>query len=126
MVQVTQENGRVTFEIKGLHKLWALKDSIEVNRDNILDVHQHFASINGWRGWRVPGTHIPYIITAGTYYKRGEKHFWDVMNWDNTIVVELKNEAFDKLIVEVESAATIIKMLKCHASSTSNSAHAIF
>jgi hypothetical protein len=112
MVQVSQKEGKVIFEVQGLHKLWALKDSIEVNQENILDVHQQFASINGWRGWRVPGTHIPYVITAGTYFKRGEKHFWDVMNWDNTIVVELKNESYDKLIVEVASAAATIKMLK--------------
>jgi hypothetical protein len=112
MVAVTRQDGMIVFEVEGLHKLWAVKDKIKVNPENILDVHQQFAGINGWRGWRIPGTHIPYVITAGTYFKRGEKHFWDVMNWDNTIVVELKNEDYTKLIIEVHSASAVIKMLK--------------
>ena len=40
----------------------------------------------------MPGTNIPGVLTAGTFYQHGKRVFWDVHNPDNTVVIELKDE----------------------------------
>jgi hypothetical protein len=111
MVNITKENGYFIFEVKGMHKLWALKNEIKIPVQHIKIVHQDFDSIGGWKGWRIPGTHIPSIITAGTFYLHGDKIFWDVMNESNSIIVELEHEDYKQLIIEVEDPAYAIKLL---------------
>ncbi len=50
-----------------------------------------------WRGWRIPGVHL-----AGV-------RFFDVHGHrDKTIVIRLKDEAYDRLIVEVQEPAEIV------------------
>ncbi len=68
-------------------------------------------SIKGWHGWRAPGTFIPSIITAGTFYKDGNKIFWDVSNIENCIIVDLKDEDYKHLIIEVEDPKSTIDFL---------------
>lgn len=50
-----------------------------------------------WRGWRIPGVHL-----AGV-------RFFDVHGHrDKTIVIRLKDKAYDRLIVEVQEPAEIV------------------
>jgi hypothetical protein len=50
-----------------------------------------------WRGWRIPGVHLPGV------------RFYDVHGHrDKTIVIRLRDETYDRLIVEVEDPAEAI------------------
>jgi hypothetical protein len=49
----------------------------------------------------MPGTNNLGVLTAGTFYQHGKRVFWDVHNPDNTVVIELKDERYNELIVEV-------------------------
>jgi hypothetical protein len=50
-----------------------------------------------WRGWRLPGVHMSGV------------RFYDVHGHrDKTIVIHLKDETYDRLIVEVEEPAEIV------------------
>jgi len=111
MVTINKQNNDFIFEVKGLHKIWALKRQLTIPADHITRVHQNTDSVRGWKGWRIPGTSIPGIITAGTYYKNGDKIFWDVCNMNKSIVVELKDENYTKLVIEVENPEDAIKEL---------------
>ena len=108
--RIKKENNFV-FNVNGLHKLWAFKSQLTIPVDNIINAHQDLESIKGWQGWRMPGIWIPYIITAGTFYKNGDKIFWDVVNVENCIIVELKDEDYKRLIIEVENPLDAIKVL---------------
>ena len=60
----------------------------------------------------MPGTNIPGVLTAGTFYQHGKRVFWNVHNPDNTIIIELKDERYNELIVEVadpQAAAEFVK-----------------
>jgi hypothetical protein len=111
MVNVILQNEQVIFEIKGLHRFWAMKDRIKVSRKNILDIYQDKSEITFWKGFRAPGTEIPGIIAAGTFYKNG-RNFWDVVNKKNTIIIELKDERYKKLYIEVDNPDETIRLLK--------------
>lgn len=112
MVKVTVKDEQVVFDVVGLHKLLSFKDRIVVPRKHIAKVHANHEAFPWWKkGWRIPGTHIPFVITAGTYYYRGTKNFWDVVKERNAIVVELKNEKYNNLIVEVENPKETLALL---------------
>jgi len=50
-----------------------------------------------WRGWRIPHVHVPGV------------RFYDVHGRaEKTIVIHLKDETYDRLIVEVQNPAEIV------------------
>ncbi len=112
MVQITKNEYEFVFEIKGIHKIWAFRSKIKVLKEDVINAyHKQNKTISGL-GWKMPGTYIPGLITAGTFIKNGECNFWDVCNSKNAIVVELKNSSFKKLIIEVKNPTESINLLK--------------
>jgi hypothetical protein len=65
-----------------------------------------------WKGFRLPGTHIPGVITAGTFHKRGKRIFWDVKNPEKAIVVDLADERYEQVIVEVTDPAAEVQKIQ--------------
>jgi hypothetical protein len=50
-------------EIRGWSKLWALKKHLRVPLSEIRAVRRDPQAAKGWwKGWRMPGTHIPGIV----------------------------------------------------------------
>ena len=50
-----------------------------------------------WRGWRIPGVHLPGV------------RFYDVHGHrDKTIVIHLKDENYDRLVVEVQDPVEVV------------------
>ena len=112
MVSISKEEGDFHFEVEGLHKLWALKSQLKIPINNVIRAYQDRESLNGWwKGIRMPGTHVPGIITAGTFYQSGEKIFWDVVNKDNAIIIDLEDESYKKLIIEVKNPLETIDFI---------------
>lgn len=112
MVTIKKEDGNFIFDVKGLHKIWAFKSQITVPADSIVSVHQNEDVFSFWKGLKMPGTSIPYVITAGTYFKGDKKIFWDVVHEKNCIVVELKDTSYNQLIIEVENPEEALKQLQ--------------
>lgn len=113
MVELRVEGEVLAVEVKGWHRLLALRRRIEVPVAAVRAVRRLPAdAIDGWwKGWRVPGTHLPGVIIAGTYYKDGEKHFWDVRHADHGVEIVLQGELFDRLYVEVADPDAAIAAL---------------
>jgi hypothetical protein len=63
------------FDILGSHKFWLSK--LDYKR-KIIHAYQS-RRVYFWIGWKIPGTQVPWVITAGTYIKR-KAQFWDVCN----------------------------------------------
>jgi hypothetical protein len=113
MVEIHVDGDRIRFEVRGLHKLWAFKRSIEVPREAVRAVRRvpPDATHGFWKGWRIPGTHLPGVIVAGTYYKDGERHFWDVSNAERALEIELEGTRYDRLFVEVADPEAALRTL---------------
>ncbi|MDI1304542.1 MAG: hypothetical protein PSX42_06825 [bacterium] len=110
MVSVTVNGDTFIFEIKGFHKIWAMQSKITISKENIIRAYQNKNEFTFWKGFRMPGTEIPGIITAGTFYKKG-RNFWDVMNKKNALIVELKDNYYKKLIIEVANPEETMRLL---------------
>ncbi len=120
MVELAVSEGKLLVNVRGADKVWALKSSLEIPLEHITEVRMDPTVAKGWwHGLRCPGTRVPGVITAGTYYTRHQKTFWDVHNPDRAIVIELRDESYDRLVVEVadpESAVALIGMYREMAS----------
>jgi hypothetical protein len=111
MVTIQKIDNNFLFEVKGMHKLWAFKSEIKIPFEHVLKAYQDTEIVKGKKGFRFPGTSIPGIINAGTFLNNGETNFWDVSNPDNAIVIDLKDEEYHQIIVEVENPAAVIDLL---------------
>ena len=111
MTDVRIEGDTLVIEPMGWHKLLSLKNTIRVPLSHVTSFRaEPETRLTGWVGWRVPGTYLPGVIIAGSYYNQGWT-FWDVRNPRNTIVIELSSEKYKKIIVDVSDPDTVLKAL---------------
>jgi cytochrome c-type biogenesis protein CcmH/NrfG len=102
VVEIEVTGGVITFRVLGLHKLWALRSSVRVPLRSIVEAQLGEAVARElWKGWRLPGTAFPGVITAGSYLKSGEWTFWDVVHPAKSLLVTLRDHRYARLVVEV-------------------------
>lgn len=113
MVDLSLAEGKLTLHVRGADKLWALKSSLEIPLVHIVRVQADPEIARGWyHGLRMPGTSIPGVITAGTFYQDGKRVFWDVHHPDKTIVIDLHDEQYNQLIVEVADPQSAVQLIQ--------------
>lgn len=113
MVRISIDGDRVRFDVQGWDKLWAFKSQLEIPLEHITAVRADPEPARGWwHGLRVPGTQIPGVLTAGTFYQSDGAVFYDVHDPENTIVFDLDHEHYKRLIVEVENPGMTVSMVQ--------------
>ena len=113
MVELSIEQGNLTLHVKGADKLWAFKSSLQIPLAHVAGVRADAQAARGWwHGIRLPGTNLPGVITAGTFYQDGKRVFWDVHNPDKTIIIDLHDERYNQLIVEVADPSAAVNLIQ--------------
>lgn len=112
MTEISIADGNLVFEVEGWDKLWSLRSRLTIPIPHVVRVYADpEIAKNWWLGVRVGGTHVPGVIAAGTFYRQHNWVFWDVHHPEKAVVVELRDEHYARLIVEVEDpAATVAKI----------------
>lgn len=84
--------------------IWALRTSFGVPLAQIRGATED----NGFRGsalgLRIPGTHVPGLITAGTFIKSGDRQFVYTTRSAQTVVIELAGNKWTRLVIGVPDA----------------------
>lgn len=105
--------GKLTLHVRGADKLWAFKSSLEIPLVHITGVRADADAARGWyHGIRMPGTSVPGVITAGTFYQDGKRVFWDVHHPEKAIIIELHDERYNELVVEVEDPEEAVRVIR--------------
>ena len=105
--------GKLVLHVRGADKLWALKSSLEIPLVHVAGVRADPEIARGWHhGIRMPGTNVPGVITAGTFYQDGKRVFWDVHHPEKTIVIELHDERYNELVVEVDDPDGAVRLIQ--------------
>jgi hypothetical protein len=112
MVSIKRQGDRYEFIVQGMHQLWAVRSRISVADKDVVCAYPNTERVDWIWGLRLLGTHIPGIITAGTYRVDGRTVFYDVVNPKRSIVVELRNTFFDRLVIEVQEVQQAIDLLE--------------
>ena len=115
MIDVTVRDDVAIFKLRGWSKFWTFRRQVEVPLSAIRAVRRAPAGVgrDWWKGWRMPGTHLPGSIVAGRYYRDGGWEFWDIRGAGNqAIEVELTDAAFRRLVIDVADPAAEITRLR--------------
>lgn len=96
-------NNNLTIEWEWYEMLWAftLENPLKVPLSAITDVSTNEPS-SDWRELRIPGTYLPGVIKAGTYYTPQGKEFWYVAGDRNYLTLTLQNYDYKRIILTFE------------------------
>jgi hypothetical protein len=104
-------------EIEGADKLWALRSRLTIPLAHVAGAQRAQQEAREWlHGLRMGGTHIPGVISAGTFRSHGEWVFWDVHDPEHAIAIQLRDERFGHLVIEVRDTDAAIATVERAAS----------
>jgi hypothetical protein len=85
-------------DVRGVEKAMKLLSRLRIPLEHVQGAEADPAIEHTlWRGWRMPGVHLPGV------------RFYDVHGHrDKTIVIHLKDETYDRMIVEVPDPAVVV------------------
>jgi hypothetical protein len=107
MTEVELTRDALVVHVQGMDRLWALKSRLEIPLTHVVDAEVDPKIAQGWRkGIRASGTHVPGVITAGTFYREDERVFWDVHDPERAVMIQLREERYARLVIEVENPHT--------------------
>lgn len=113
MVHLSIKGDKLRLQVKGLDRLWAMRSRLDIPLASVRGVRADPRVARGlWKGVSAPGTHIPGLIIAGTFYQDDKRIFWDVHDAERTVVIDLVGQRYDQLIVEVRDPESVVKMLE--------------
>ena len=95
-----------------MDRIWALKSHLEIPLQHVVQAESDPEIARGWwHGIRWPGTNLPGVVTAGTFYRDGQRMFWDIHNPDQTVVISLADEHCNQLVIEVENTTQTVEAI---------------
>lgn len=95
----------------GLVRVWALSRGVEVPITSVVDVGVSPTKELA-RGMRLPGTHLPGVMTAGTFRSHGDRALWMVGRNRSVLVIELTGEKYRYLVLGVEDPEAATEALR--------------
>jgi hypothetical protein len=99
--------------VRGMDRLFSLKSCLEIPLSHVLGAVADPQIAGGHsRGLRAPGTHLPGVITAGTFYQEGDRVFWNVRDPEKAIVIRLEDERYARLVIEVEDPTSTVAAIE--------------
>jgi hypothetical protein len=99
--------------IEGFDRLLAFKSEIRVPLTHVSSVRTAVEDARAWfHGFKAPGASVPGVVTAGTFYWNGEAAFWDVHHAEGAIAIELHDEKYKRLIIEVQDPTATIAAIQ--------------
>ena len=96
--------------LHGLDVVWATRRRIIVPLDHIRGAHHdaHASRHGPWLGAGQTPALLDYAVAAGPMLVHGRREFWDVRDPRRAIAIDLADEQFDRLVIEVaDPAATV-------------------
>ena len=111
MTSASITDGKLASEVRGWDKLWSLTSRLEIPFEHVVDVRPADVDDEG-AGFRALGTHVPGVTTAGRFLQEGSWIFWDVHDLTKAIVVDLRDERYSRLIIEVPDPAETISTIE--------------
>jgi hypothetical protein len=110
MVDIQIADKTLKIEVLGWDKFWAFKSRLSIPLEHVVSARLDGSILRKWLwAFKAPGSALPGIIIAGTFYSRGRRMFWDVHNPKEALVIELKDEKYTQLVLEVQNPELAVK-----------------
>jgi hypothetical protein len=110
MIKPEIKDNILTLHVEGADKIWAFKSQLSIPLQHITGVRLDEEIVNRWwHGIKLPGTSIPHVITAGSFYQDGKRIFWDIHHPRQAVVISLADESYNELVIEVENPEVFVQ-----------------
>ena len=110
VAEVELAEDTLVIHVLGMDRLWALRSRLEIPLSHVSGAEAApEVARRWWQGLRSGGTHVPGVITAGTFHQEGERVFWDVHDPEKAIVIRLRDE---RLVIEVEDPPVTVAAIQ--------------
>jgi hypothetical protein len=119
MARVEVSDSRLLIRLDRTDKLWAFKGTLEVPLEHVVgvEVDPERARIP-WSGLpvREPGSRLPGMLWSGDVREQGRWAFWDVRDPERAVIIDLEDERYARLVIEVDDpAATAVAIRRALA-----------
>jgi hypothetical protein len=113
MATVSVEGDRLVVRLSGWESVWALKRHIDVPLRSVLSASAGTIHSKLPRGIRLPGTFVPKLITAGSYWRKSEGwSFWSVRDEKMAVDIRLRDTRFIRIVVQVDDPFETATMIE--------------
>jgi hypothetical protein len=113
LATVDISDGKLTVTIEGWDRVWALHGRLSIPLEHVSGASSGEAAAREWyKGLRLGGTNIPGVLTAGYFYRHGNWVFWDVHDPALAVAIDLHDEHYKQLIVQVDDPAATVAAIQ--------------
>ncbi|MEU1755609.1 hypothetical protein ABZ436_23515 [Micromonospora matsumotoense] len=112
MANVRIDGGDLVVEIEGMDRLWSFRSRVVIPLANVRGATVDPGIAADPKGIRASGTRVPGVITAGTFHQDGERVFWNIRDGARAVVIELAEEHYARLVVEVVDPAATVALIE--------------
>lgn len=117
MATISIDGSDLSIDVEGMDRLWTLKSRLTIPLAHVRGATADPTIASEHKGWRGPGTHLPGVIVAGTFHQDGGKVFWDVHHQDKAVVIELQDETYERLVIEVDDPRATVELIEAAVAS---------
>ncbi|MDB4970760.1 MAG: hypothetical protein JWN44_6449 [Myxococcales bacterium] len=111
MTTVETTHDKLLLTVQGFDIILALKHRLEIPLTHVLGAEVGVTDEVRERlshSLRLPGTHLPGIITAGSYAEHGRWMFWDIRSGKSAVTIRITHEKYDRIVVDVADPASTV------------------
>ena len=94
----------LTVRLRGLDVMWTTRRRITVPLAHVQGarIDPDVARRGPWLGAGYTDALLDYTVAAGPMLVRGRHEFWDVHYPEHTIVIDLADEPYERLVIDVD------------------------
>jgi hypothetical protein len=104
-IELTEQT--LTVRLSPVEKLASLRRSLIFNWSQVRGATSD-ANAQQQFGIRAPGTALPGVVAAGTFFKNGDRQFVLWKKGDQPVVIELNHPRWDRLIIGTHDARALV------------------
>lgn len=99
-MKINLENNFLNIKLNPLEVILSHRGSLRIPLDHVVKAS---TKNPGWNlgQLRAPGTHVPFLLKAGTYRGANSKDFWHTTVGGSYLVIELKNWDYQRIVLTI-------------------------
>jgi hypothetical protein len=110
-VEITGDT--LILHVTGVDQVLALKSTVTVPLTHVLAIDQDAGEAGvPFHGLKLPGTGIPGVLTAGSFFSHGQWTFWDVHDPAKAVIIRLHHEHYERLVVGVDDPVATVERVR--------------
>ncbi len=104
-MELSINHDRLRIDLNFWERIWAFffNQTLDIPLNHIRQVTIAKPEID-WKAVRLPGTFVPGVIKAGTYYTSQGREFWIVTRDEDYLTLELNDEFYKRIVLTIEQS----------------------